>query len=86
MDKNIGGEALARAVEAAYASGQTDYYLEPLAQVDENGAPVGKIKDGDAVVFCCRRGSGRSSSPRLSPTLSSPTSSGTTWRISASSS
>jgi 2,3-bisphosphoglycerate-independent phosphoglycerate mutase len=22
----------------------------------ENGAPVGKINDGDAVVFCCRRG------------------------------
>lgn len=56
MKEYIGGEALARAVEAAYEQGQTDYYLEPLAQVDEKGAPVGKIKDGDAVVFCCRRG------------------------------
>ena len=36
-----GGEALAQAVERAYEAGQTDYYLEPLAQVDENGAPVG---------------------------------------------
>ena len=26
-----GGEALARAVEAAYAQGQTDYSLEPMA-------------------------------------------------------
>ena len=51
-----GGEALAQAVERAYEAGQTDYYLEPLAQVDENGAPVGKIKNGDQVVFCCRRG------------------------------
>ncbi len=56
MSSIIGGEALARAVEAAYQAGQTDYYLEPLALVDENGAPVGKIKDGDQVVFCCRRG------------------------------
>lgn len=51
-----GGEALAQAVERAYAAGQTDYYLEPLALVDENWTPVGKIRDGDQVVFCCRRG------------------------------
>ena len=51
-----GGEALAQAVEAAYQQGQTDYYLEPLARVDESGNPVGKIKDGDQVIFCCRRG------------------------------
>ncbi len=51
-----GGEALARAVEAAYERGQTDYSLEPMALVDEDGAPVGKIQDGDHVVFCCRRG------------------------------
>ena len=51
-----GGEALAQAVERAYEAGQTDYYLEPLVQVDENGEPVGKIKNGDQVIFCCRRG------------------------------
>ena len=51
-----GGLALARAVEAAYARGQTDYYLEPMARVDESGAPIGKIKNGDSVIFCCRRG------------------------------
>ncbi len=54
--KDHGGEALAMAVEAAYAQGQTDYSLEPMARVDESGTPVGKIKDGDHVVFCCRRG------------------------------
>ena len=32
-----GGEALAKAVEQAYQQGQTDYYLEPLAQVDGEG-------------------------------------------------
>ena len=51
-----GGVALAKAVETAYQQGQTDYYLEPMARVDENGEPVGKIKEGDQVVFCCRRG------------------------------
>ena len=51
-----GGEALAKAVEAAYAQGQTDYSLEPMARADAEGRPIGKIKDGDSVIFCCRRG------------------------------
>lgn len=51
-----GGEALARAVEAAYGRGQTDYSMEPLVLEDEIGAPVGRIKAGDQVIFCCRRG------------------------------
>ena len=57
MDRtDRGGAALAGAVEAAYAQGQTDYSLEPMVRVDENGAPVGAIRDGDSVIFCCRRG------------------------------
>ncbi len=57
MDKqDRGGLALAKAVEAAYAQGQTDYSLEPMVRVDGHGTPVGKIQDGDSVVFCCRRG------------------------------
>ncbi len=56
MSKFHGGEALAQAVEKAYANGQTDYSLEPLVLEDENGKAVGKIKDGDHVIFCCRRG------------------------------
>ncbi len=56
-DKNFhGGDALARAVEEAYRQGQTDYSLEPMALVDGGGEPVGKIHNGDHVVFCCRRG------------------------------
>lgn len=51
-----GGAELARAVEKAYQRGQTDYYLEPMVRVDGSGRPVGTIGDGDAVIFCCRRG------------------------------
>ncbi len=51
-----GATALAEAVRAAYAAGQTDYALEPLVAVDETGAALGRIEDGDAVIFCCRRG------------------------------
>ena len=52
----IGGEALAKAVEAAYAAGQTDYSLEPLNLEDETGSPAGLVRAGDSVIFCCRRG------------------------------
>jgi len=51
-----GGTSLAAAIKEAYAQGSTDYYMEPLVAVDEQGTPVGKVKDGDTVVFCCRRG------------------------------
>ena len=48
--------AMAQAVRQAYAEGQSDYSLEPLVQVDALGQPVGRIADGDGVIFCCRRG------------------------------
>jgi len=51
-----GAVALAQGVKALYANGQTDYSLEPLVLVDKNNNPVGNISDGDAVIFCCRRG------------------------------
>jgi 2,3-bisphosphoglycerate-independent phosphoglycerate mutase len=51
-----GGAALADAVKELYREGQTDYSLEPIILVDEQGRPIGRIQDGDAVVFCCRRG------------------------------
>ncbi len=51
-----GGATLADAVRALYRQGQTDYSLEPLVLVDPLGKAVGRIQDGDAVVFCCRRG------------------------------
>jgi 2,3-bisphosphoglycerate-independent phosphoglycerate mutase len=51
-----GGAILAEAVKALYRQGQTDYWLDPLVIVDDGGKPTGRIEDGDAVVFCCRRG------------------------------
>ncbi|UCC85611.1 MAG: hypothetical protein JSV81_12175 [Anaerolineales bacterium] len=51
-----GGAALADAVRGAYGEGQTDYSLEPIVLVDAGGQPIGRIKDGDGVIFCCRRG------------------------------
>lgn len=51
-----GGTALAEIVRGLYQDGQTDYYLEPIALANANGQPIGRIRDGDAVIFCCRRG------------------------------
>jgi len=51
-----GGSALAEAVRELYRDGQTDYSLDPIVLVNAEGKPVGRIEDGDAVIFCCRRG------------------------------
>jgi 2,3-bisphosphoglycerate-independent phosphoglycerate mutase len=51
-----GGAALAQTVKALYGEGQTDYAIEPIVLCDEEGRAVGRISDGDAVIFCCRRG------------------------------
>jgi len=55
-DRIRGGAALAEGVRALYRAGQTDYWLEPLVVVDSLERPIGRIRDGDTVVFCCRRG------------------------------
>ena len=54
--KEHGALALAEAVKRQYAAGGTDYSLEPMALEDADGEPVGKIANGDSVIFCCRRG------------------------------
>ncbi len=51
-----GAAALAEAVRELYREGQTDYALEPIVLADSHGEPIGRIQDGDAVIFCCRRG------------------------------
>lgn len=48
--------AMAETVTAMYREGQTDYSLDPIVLVDQQGRPEGCVEDGDAVVFCCRRG------------------------------
>jgi 2,3-bisphosphoglycerate-independent phosphoglycerate mutase len=51
-----GGLTLAKAVKDSYQRGQTDYILEPVILTDSMGVPIGRIQNGDAVIFCCRRG------------------------------
>lgn len=51
-----GGFVLAKAVRDSFQSGQIDYSLEPIVLTDERDNPLGRIQDGDAVIFCCRRG------------------------------
>ena len=51
-----GGSALAKTVRELYLAGQTDYSLDPITLIDMQGQPIGRIQDGDAVIFCCRRG------------------------------
>lgn len=51
-----GGNALADAVRELYRAGQTDYALDPIVLMDARGEPIGRIAEGDAVIFCCRRG------------------------------
>jgi 2,3-bisphosphoglycerate-independent phosphoglycerate mutase len=56
IDQIDSGTAIAEMVRVMYAEGQTDYSLEPIVLVSQQGAPVACIEDGDAVIFCCRRG------------------------------
>jgi len=59
MKKNYSGNgalALANAVRELYAQGQTDYAMEPIVLVDSQNQHVGRISEGDTVIFCCRRG------------------------------
>ena len=53
---SYGCSELAQAVRQAYAAGQTDYAIEPLIHCNKDGDPIGRIHDGDAVIFCLRRG------------------------------
>ena len=48
--KTHGGHELAELVRKAYEKGEIDYSLNPMT------LGTGFIKDGDHVVFCCRRG------------------------------
>jgi 2,3-bisphosphoglycerate-independent phosphoglycerate mutase len=47
---------MAEAVRAAYCAGGEDEALEPLVLVDGNGRPIGRIGDGDYVIFYDIRG------------------------------
>jgi len=47
---------MAEAVRAAYQAGEEDEVLEPLVLADGDGQPVGRIGDGDYVIFYDIRG------------------------------
>lgn len=47
---------LATAVRAAYQAGEDDETMEPLVMVDAVGRPIGRIGDGDYVIFYDIRG------------------------------
>jgi len=47
---------MAEAVRAAYRAGEEDEALEPLVRVDGDGCPVGRVGDGDYVIFYDIRG------------------------------
>ena len=47
---------LIEGIRRLYREGQTDYSMEPLILVGQEGTPLGRIRDGDGVIFCCRRG------------------------------
>jgi 2,3-bisphosphoglycerate-independent phosphoglycerate mutase len=40
-----------RAVADAYAEGENDEFIRPRIVVDEHGIPVGRVRDGDAIIF-----------------------------------
>jgi 2,3-bisphosphoglycerate-independent phosphoglycerate mutase len=40
-----------QAVQASYDSGVTDEFIEPVVVVDDRDEPVGRVSDGDAIVF-----------------------------------
>ncbi|MEA4883263.1 MAG: hypothetical protein VB144_06340 [Clostridia bacterium] len=46
---------LAAALRKRYQAGAMDYWMTPLVKYD-SGIAIGRIHDGDCVVFCCRRG------------------------------
>ena len=39
------------AIEAAYFSSETDEFVQPRIVVDDSGQPLGRIEDGDGIVF-----------------------------------
>ncbi len=47
---------MAEAVRAAYRAGEEDEALEPLVLVDDNDNPIGRIAEGDYVIFYDIRG------------------------------
>jgi 2,3-bisphosphoglycerate-independent phosphoglycerate mutase len=39
------------AIQASYESGKGDEFVEPTVIVDDHGEPIGRVQDGDAIIF-----------------------------------
>lgn len=48
--KGLPAGSAKEAIQAAYASGQTDEFIEPRV-IMENGVPIGTVKDQDSIIF-----------------------------------
>lgn len=48
--------SLVKAIKKAYKRGEEDEGLEPIIKVDSSGLPVGRLEDGDYVIFYDVRG------------------------------
>ncbi|MCA1757008.1 MAG: 2,3-bisphosphoglycerate-independent phosphoglycerate mutase [Bacteroidales bacterium] len=42
---------IVKAIDESYLEGVTDEFIKPVVVVDDKGMPVGKIKNGDVVIF-----------------------------------
>ncbi len=40
-----------QAIQASYAAGKSDEFVEPVVLVDAIGEPLGRVRDGDGVIF-----------------------------------
>jgi 2,3-bisphosphoglycerate-independent phosphoglycerate mutase len=49
--QGVTGSGPLQAVEDAYGRDETDEFIKPTVLFDEQGTPVGRIQDGDAVIF-----------------------------------
>lgn len=58
LTQGIGGKApsVDAAIQASYAKGVTDEFIEPVNIVDGDGKPVALVQDGDSVIFFNFRG------------------------------
>jgi 2,3-bisphosphoglycerate-independent phosphoglycerate mutase len=41
---------LSQTIQKSYNNGLTDEFIKPIVHIDENGAPIGSIQEGDAVI------------------------------------
>ncbi|MEJ2525876.1 MAG: 2,3-bisphosphoglycerate-independent phosphoglycerate mutase [Desulfuromonadales bacterium] len=50
LGEGVPAESAEAAIQAAYASGQTDEFVEPRV-ILHNGTPVGQVRDNDGIIF-----------------------------------